>query len=120
MDFLNFRLEPDSKRIMAEMGQRFDQTDLGLLIANIGRSLGPGKRGDLQVSETGEQVVWEVLAEDHFRPGILMRYRYVIDPSVWLPVTVEEQTPDGELIRTVQFRHLNTEPTFSADFFRAD
>ncbi|MEZ4599036.1 MAG: hypothetical protein R2940_04525 [Syntrophotaleaceae bacterium] len=119
-DFLTFRLTPDNKRIVAGMGQRFDQTDLGLLIANIGRSIGAGKKGELHVLETKDRVVWEVLAQDHFRSGIVTRYRYVIDPALWLPVTVEEKTPEGELLRIVQFHNLDTTPVFSKHHFQTN
>jgi len=43
--FLKFHLEPDSRLLKGSSGQRIDQTDIGLLIKNIARSLTDQRRG---------------------------------------------------------------------------
>ncbi len=52
-------------------GQRIDQTDLGLLIQNIARSV--GREGDVPVLAADGETVIPVAADDHFRPGMVTR-----------------------------------------------
>jgi len=85
-----------------------DQTDLGLLIKNIVHSLTDRRRGELKVSGEDDREIVEVLAEDHFRAGVLTLYHFTIDKKRWLPVEVRESTPDGVLRRKVIFNNFNT------------
>jgi len=117
--FLKMRLAPESRLLSGASGQRLDQADLGLLIANIGHSVGDTRRGDVTVRQEGERVVLETVADDHFLPGVVTRYRFFIDRRSWLPVSVVEMTPDGELKRVVTFRTLVPKSEFPAGFFDA-
>jgi hypothetical protein len=59
-----------------------------------------------------------VLAEDHFLAGVSTLYRFYVDEKLWLPVEVQEFTPDGVLKREVFFRGLRTSISISDAFFR--
>jgi outer membrane lipoprotein-sorting protein len=118
--FMPLRLAPDNVLFATRSGQRIDQSDFGLLIRNIGRSLSGQRRGELQVMERDRQLLLEVMAVDHFLPGVVTRFRFVIDTTLWLPVAVEELTEEGQLKRTIHFRHLKTDPAFSQQFFHID
>jgi outer membrane lipoprotein-sorting protein len=120
MGFMKLRLAPDNSLFATRAGQRLDQSDFGLLIRNIGRSIGEERRGVLTVSEKDGRVQLEVVATDHFLPDEVTRYRFVIDTALWLPVAVTESTPEGRLKRTVRFRDLTIVPAFPEDFFRID
>lgn len=106
--FLRLRLSPDSALLRNSAGQRIDQTDLGLLIRNIARSLTDRRRGEIRVPGQNGRVLIEVVAEDHFLAGVLTRYRFSIDRTRWLPVEVKEFTPDGVPRRKVIFRNMTT------------
>lgn len=116
--FLNFHLSPDSSFLANAAGQRIDQTDFGLLIRNIAHSLTDQRRGPARLRDEDGNWILEVLAEDHFRKGVLTRYRFTIDKATDLPVSVQESTPAGEKERTVTFRHLDTSPDLPADWFK--
>jgi outer membrane lipoprotein-sorting protein len=103
---LAFHLGPDNMLLSNFSGQRIDQTDLGLLVRNITWSLNGGRRGPAEVSETRDDVRIRVLAEDHFRKGTVTRYEFLIDKKSWLPVEVEESTPEGALKRKIVFKDL--------------
>jgi outer membrane lipoprotein-sorting protein len=118
--FLRFHLAPDSALLEASAGQRIDQTDMGLLIQNISHSVTDRRRGEMRLSEEDGRVVIEVLAEDHFLAGVLTLYRFYVDEKLWLPVEVQEFTPDGVLHREVLFRGLRTSISVSDAFFRID
>lgn len=118
--FLKLRLAPDNPLLATRSGQRIDQSDLGLLIRNIARSVGEPSRGEPQLVEKDRQLLLEVVAADHFLPGVVTRYRFVIDKTLWLPVAVDELTPDGRMKRTVRFRNLNISPQLPEDFFAID
>ena len=119
--FLKLHLAPDSRLLRASaVEQRIDQTDLGLLIKNIVHSLTDRRHGEIKVSGEGGQEVVEVLAEDHFRAGLLTLYNFTIDKQRWLPVEVKESTPDGVLRRRVIFRNLKTAIAVPDSFFRID
>ena len=116
--FLKLHLSPDSALLRTAAGQRIDQTDLGLLIKNIGHSLTDRRRGEVRITEQDGQVRIEVLAEDHFLAGVLTLYHFLIDKTHWLPVEVRELTPDGILKREVRFRNLKTSTGVPESFFR--
>ncbi len=120
MGFLKVRLAPDNALFATRSGQRVDQSDLGLLIRNIGLSVDEQRRGELQLAEKDRELLLEVVAADHFLPGMVTRYRFVIDRTLWLPVAVDEWTPAGRLKRTIRFRNLNTTPKFPKHFFVID
>ncbi len=114
--FLHFHLSPDSSLLANAAAQRIDQTDFGLLIRNIAHSLTDRRHGPPALSTEDGKWVLEVLAEDHFRKGVLTRYRFTIDKATELPAAVQESTPDGIPERTVTFRHLDTSPDLPADW----
>ena len=95
-------------------GQRVDQTDFGLLIRNIGRSMDGGRRGPLQILDEDQYVRIRVLAENHFREGKVTRYQFTIDKNTYLPAEIEEWTLDGVLERKISFQ----EPGGSTRVFR--
>ena len=115
--FLQFHLSPASSLLANAAGQRIDQTDMGLLIRQIAHSLTDRRRGTPTLTSEGGKIVLTVLAEDHFLPGVLTRYRFTIDKATDLPVVVRESTPAGELKRTVTFRHLETSPALPVNWF---
>ena len=117
VSFLRFRFDPDSSWIKDESGQRIDQTDLGLLIDNISRSLTDRRRGPLEVKEQDGRILIRVLAENHFREGAVTRYKFLIDKASWLPVGIQESRPDGRLERKVFLRNLRTNLGVSQGFF---
>jgi outer membrane lipoprotein-sorting protein len=104
--FLRFHFAPDSSVFKSSAGQRIDQTDLGLLIQNIARSLTDGRRGEIKITERDDQAVIEVLADDHFLTGAQTLYQFTIDETRWLPVAVRELTPAGTPKRDVTFGNL--------------
>jgi outer membrane lipoprotein-sorting protein len=118
--FLRLHLSPDSGLLVTSAGQRIDQTDLGLLVRNIAHSLTDRRRGELMVSGEGGLLCLEVVAENHFRPNVLTRYRFLIDEKRWLPVEVQERTPEGVLLREVIFRNLRTSISIPETFFQID
>jgi len=99
-------------------GQRIDQTDLGLLIENIGRSVGSQRRGPVATSEEDGLTIIQTVAVDHFRPEVITAYRFFIDNSLWLPVKVEESTPGGRAERTITFYDLEVNVSIPAGLFR--
>ena len=117
LKFLQLRLAPDNAMFATASGQRIDQSDFGQLIRNIGRSVGEVKRGEPQMEEKCRHLLLTVEASDHFLLGVVTRYRFIIDRTLWLPVAVEERTPAGQLKRTIHFRQLNTCPEFPPNFF---
>ncbi|MGE4542498.1 MAG: outer membrane lipoprotein carrier protein LolA [Pedobacter sp.] len=120
MEFVHLRLAPDNALFATRSGQRIDQSDIGLLIRNIGRSLTDQSYGALQVTEQGRQLRLDVVAADHFLSGVTTRYLFVIDKTLWLPVAVEERTPAGQLRRRIDFRQLRIDPVFPEHFFDID
>ncbi len=115
--FLKLHLSLDSPLLRSSAGQRIDQTDLGLLIRNIAHSLTDRRRGEIKVAEQDGRVLIEVLAEDHFLAGVVTLYRFSIDKAHWLPVGVEELTPDGIPKRKVIFRNLRASTGVQDGFF---
>lgn len=101
-----FHLQPDSRRLLVSAGQRIDQTDLGLLITNIARSLTDWRRGPALTTETDGLLTIQVAATDHFRPHVVTLYKFSIDRNLWLPREVEESTLEGRLERTIAFCDL--------------
>ena len=118
--FFKLRLAPDNPLLTRRTGQRIDQTDLGLLIRNIEHSLTDRRFGEIGISGHNDRVILEVLAADHFLPGVRTRYRFHIDRKDWLPLEVDELTADGELKRKVKFRDLQIMTGIPDNFFRLD
>ncbi|HKK02192.1 MAG TPA: hypothetical protein VJ955_08495, partial [Desulfuromonadales bacterium] len=94
VSFVHFQLSPDSRLLANAAGQRIDQTDFGLLIRNIARSLTDPRRGPPVLTTEDGKWILEVVAEDHFRKGVLTRYRFTIDRATDLPVEIQESTPE--------------------------
>jgi outer membrane lipoprotein-sorting protein len=115
-----FRFAPDNFLLQASLGQRIDQTDLGLLIRNIAHSLTDGRRGEMDVKEGEEHIRITVTADDHFREGVVTRYGFTIDTKLWLPIEVGESLPDGNLERKVFFRNLRVNIGVPDSFFEPD
>ncbi len=118
--FFTFHLAPDNYFLRDSSGQRIDQTDMGLLIEKIAQSLTDHRRGPLETTENEKEIRIEVVADDHFRKGVVTRYRFFIDKRIFLPVRVEESTPGGLLERTIVFRSLRTNPKVPDSFFHLD
>jgi outer membrane lipoprotein-sorting protein len=118
--FFDFHLDPGSLLLRDPSGQRIDQTDLGLLIRNIHRSCTDQLGGPVEAGEDDDFIRLRLLSENHFRKGILTRYEFTIDKRVWLPVRVEESTPEGALERTIAFRDLRTNLGFPQSFFQLE
>jgi outer membrane lipoprotein-sorting protein len=104
--FIQLHLSPNSSLLMDASGQPIDQTDLGTLIRNMSRSLTAERRGKVEIDVKDKQVEVEVLADDHFRKGVMTRYLFKIDKSSWLPAGVEEWAPDDTHRRSIYFRNL--------------
>jgi hypothetical protein len=118
--FMHLHLSPDSALLRSSTGQRIDQTDLGLLIENIRHSLTDRRRGEIAVTAQDGRLLIEVLAEDHFRAGVLTLYRFSIDKTRWLPMEVTELSPDGIMERRVTFRDLRTSDGSQDNLLRID
>ncbi len=118
--FFKPHLSPDSFLLKDSSGQRVDQTDIGLLIRNISHSLTDQRRGPVEVSEDDGRIELRALADDHFRKGVVTRYRFFIDKELWLPAGVEELTPDSIYKRTVTFRNLRVNTGVSDSFFQLE
>jgi outer membrane lipoprotein-sorting protein len=118
LGFMTFHLSPDNRLLQVSPGQRIDQTDMGLLIRNIARSLRDQRRGPVVTSEEDGYAQIRVMAADHFRPGIVTAYRFFVDEKVWLPVKVEESTPGGRPERIITFKNLELNKGFPEGFFR--
>ena len=112
-------LSLDNPRIVSS-GQRIDQTDLGLLIANIVRSVTEDRKGPVSVTEEGGLVHLEVLAPDHFLKDVTTLYRFSIDKALSLPVGVEDLAPGGFSRRIVTFKNLMTNRGLSDRFMAGD
>jgi len=104
MPFFQFHLKPDSSFLKAPSGQQIDETDMGLLIRNIAKSMKQRQRGQVSIMERGGQIYLGVLAENHFRENVKTRYQFLIDKALWLPVAIQESTPDGVVERNIIFQ----------------
>jgi outer membrane lipoprotein-sorting protein len=117
--FVKLHLSPDSVFLRIRAGQPIDRTDLGLLIRSIIHSLTDLRRGELKVADgDDEQTLIEVVSADHFQTGVVTLYRFFIDKSRWLPVEIEEFTPDGVPKRKVRLRNLRTAIDVPDSYFR--
>ncbi len=120
VQFLKFHLAPDSPLLMLPSGQHIDQTDLGLLIENISHSFTGRRRGPIEVAEENRTLRIRVSADNHFRQGVVTLYQFFIDEKSWLPVRVEELSPDGDPERTVTFQDLRTNIGAPESYFELD
>jgi outer membrane lipoprotein-sorting protein len=120
LGFLDFHLTPDSSLLLTSSGQQLNQTDIGLLIRNICSSLTTGRRGPVEFSEKGAILEVRVLADDHFKKGVVTHYTFRIDENLWLPVGVHESTSDGVKKRSVEFHDLRINTGVSLSFFLID
>lgn len=118
--FFKFHLSLNNPLLKVTSGQRLDQTDLGLLIKNIGHSLTDQRRGPAEVVREGEYIRVQVLADKHFQKGVVTLYHFLINQELWLPVLVEESTPEGRLERRIILRNLKTNIGFPDSFFQLD
>jgi len=74
----------------------------------------------VEVAEDNGRIELRVLAADHFRQGVVTRYRFLIDKKRRLPAGVEESTPDGLLKRKVTFRNLRVNIGVADSFFQLE
>lgn len=118
--FLKIRLGPSGSFLQVSPGQQITQTDLGLLIQNISKSVGEKRRGDLTVAPDSRHSVIRVVAEDHFREDVVTRYNFYIDSQMWLPVGVEQYTSSNSLVRSVFFHDLKVNVNLPQTFFQMD
>lgn len=118
--FFKLHLAPDSSLLEVSSGQRIDQTDMGLLIRNITHSLTDQRRGRAEFKEDERQIRIRVLADNHFQDGVVTLYEFFIDKKQWLPVGVEESTPDGILERKIIFQNLRVNVGIPDSFFQLD
>jgi outer membrane lipoprotein-sorting protein len=116
--FFVIHLSPDSALLKTPSGQPVNRTDLGLLIKNISWSVTDARRGPVSVLQEKGLIEIRVLAQNHFRKGVLTGYRFSIDKTLWLPVGVQELTPEGLLERTIRFRHLKINSRIPDGFFQ--
>ena len=118
--FFTLHLAPGNSLLRMSSGQRIDQTDLGLLIKNIGHSLTDQRRGPAEFAEDDGYIRVRVLADDHFQKGVETLYLFLIDKKLWLPAEVEESTPEGRLERIIIFHNLRINTGVPDSFFRMD
>jgi len=118
--FLKISLDPASASLEVSPGQRVDQTDLGRLVQNIARSLAQARPETLALSGTGDHVIAEVEAENHFLPGVTTRYQIWVDRRLWLPTRVREEVPSRQWAREVSFEDLELNPGLPESLFRLD
>ncbi len=114
-----FDLSPENPLLRTPFGQRIDQTSLELLIQNISHSLTDQRRGPVHINENAHVRI-RVLATNHFRKSVVTLYQFFIDKHLWLPVKVEESTPEGQLERTITFRNLRINTGVQDHFFQTD
>ena len=116
--FFTFHLAPDNFFLRDSSGQRIDQTDIGLLIEKMAESLADHRRGALEMTEDEQEIRIRVVADDHFRKGVVTQYQFFIDKKLFLPVRVEELTTGGLLERTIVFRSLKMNIDVPDSFFQ--
>ncbi len=115
--FFTLHLSPENHLIKVSSGQRIDQTDLGLLIQNISHSVTDHRRGEVGVDENNNIRI-RVLSTNHFHKNVVTLYQFFIDKHLWLPVKVEESTPQGQLERTITFQNLRINIGTRDSFFQ--
>jgi outer membrane lipoprotein-sorting protein len=118
--FFTLHLSPDSSLLGTPTGQRIDQTDLGLLVTNISRSLTDQRRGPAEIVDENDYIRIRVLARNHFREGVVTLYGFLVDKALLLPVRVEELTPGGKLERIVVFEDLRINTGVPDALFRIE
>jgi outer membrane lipoprotein-sorting protein len=112
-------LSPHNRALMSR-GQSIVQTDMGLFIDNIAHSLTDERRGKVHIIEDERFMEIDVLALDHFMKNILTLYRFRIDRALWLPVGVEQSTPEGIQQRTVALEDLKINTGVSDRFMQGE
>ncbi|MBI5602041.1 MAG: hypothetical protein HY879_01655 [Deltaproteobacteria bacterium] len=118
--FIRLHLAPDNTLLVGPSGQRINQTDLGLLIQHIIRSLTNLRRSLADIAEKNGEVRIRVSADNPFRRGVVTLYQFFINKDLWLPARVEESTPAGQLQRIVTFENLRLNIGIPDGFFRLD
>jgi hypothetical protein len=114
---VTLHLAPDNSMLASGSGQRIDQSDFGLLLRNIRHSLTDQRRGEIILSEKEGRISLEVLADDHFLPGVQTLYRFVFDSASGLPVEEHEATPKGIPKKVTIFGKLKCAIPIREDFF---
>ena len=116
--FFTIHLAPDNSLLQDSSGQRIDQTGMGLLIEKMAESLTDHRRGPLEITEDEKEIRIRVVADDHFRKGVVTQYQFLIDKKLFFPVRVEELTTGGLLERTIFFRSLKRNIDVPDSFFQ--
>jgi outer membrane lipoprotein-sorting protein len=114
---LTLRLDSRSSLLEISPGQQIDETDFGVLIANIRHSLTDMFLGELDVNVSPAQTVLTVLSDNPFQRGVRTRFIFVVDNRLSLPVRVTEMDPGGGLRRTVDYRDLKINSGLSEALF---
>jgi hypothetical protein len=114
---VTLHLAPDNSMLASDSGARIDQSDIGLLLRNIRHSLTDQRRGEITLSEAEGRISIEVLADDHFQPGVQTLYRFVFDSARGLPLEEHEATPKGTPKRVTVFGKLKISIPIKDDFF---
>ena len=78
------------------------------------------RRGPVEVTENDATLEVRVLADDHFKKGVVTHYTFRVDENLWLPVGVVESTPDGVKKRAIEFHDLRINTGVSPSYFLAD
>jgi outer membrane lipoprotein-sorting protein len=120
LSFFKLHLTPGDPRLQSDVEQRIDQTDFGLLIKNISRSLGPDRRSPVEISESDEAINVGVTALDHFRADTLTHYDFVINKTMCLPAKLTESTVAGQVERTISFENIEINIGVADNVFRLD
>jgi len=115
--FIKLHLALDSAMLKDASGQPINKTDLGTLIRNMSRSLTDERLGPVTIDTKDDRIEVGVLAPDHFRPDVTIRYLFIIDKKSWLPAGVEERAPDNAPRRKIQFRNMQTNIDIPKGFF---
>ncbi len=115
----HFHLSPGNPLIMGASGRRMDQTEVGLLIKNISRSIADERRGPIDIGQNGTIRI-RILSVNHFKKNITTLYQFFVDKELWLPVKVEELLPRGQLERSISCRHARINTGVPDSFFKVD
>lgn len=117
LSFLKFSLDPDNSLLTVWPGQQVTQTDLGLLIEHIARSLTDQRLGPVEISRVEGDLVIRVEAENHFLDGVPTKYEFFVDANRWLPTGVSEDIPELRRKRRIRFQEIQVDPGLPGSLF---
>ena len=117
LGFVRLSLSPDNSLLTVWPGQQVTETDLGLLIEHIARSLTDQRLGPVEVSQKEGAIVIQVEAENHFLEGVRTKYEFFIDSKRRLPVRITEEIPELQRWRRIRFLDLRVDLGFPETLF---